>query len=299
MDMDKHTPETEIRKAFRNASLKYHPDKNKSPEAYDIYINLNNDMQILKDPEMRQNYDYYSIRDQIKIDKPTAQGKTQEEYESELQQVKIINSISCVPFYLAWFFISLAYLSKNRRKTKLALILLISSIAAIELTFMIQYMDQRYASIIEMLMPSRWTYKETFTFFRLIIPDIIALVIALFELFVYKGQGEDDEDEEVFYKHNVSEQINIGKNIIQKQRSFINYLNSADTKPTNDLKRQIYDQNLDILKEFKKLTGIEKDLTKKKSAWTFKGFIKFLFLGSFVIGMFTQSTAEITTTIKE
>jgi len=80
MDIDRHTPSSMVRKAFRQASLKYHPDKNKDPEALAIYHSLNDIQEILKDSEKKEYYDYYGVKNYEKIPKPTAMGPSDEEY---------------------------------------------------------------------------------------------------------------------------------------------------------------------------------------------------------------------------
>ncbi len=51
--------EEEIRRAFRRLALQYHPDRNKSPEAEEIFKEINEAYQVLSDPEKRAAYDRY------------------------------------------------------------------------------------------------------------------------------------------------------------------------------------------------------------------------------------------------
>lgn len=46
--MDRNKSEKDIRKSYRAASLKYHPDKNKDPEAVQIFLDLSDNMEVLK-----------------------------------------------------------------------------------------------------------------------------------------------------------------------------------------------------------------------------------------------------------
>ena len=47
----------EIKKAYRNLSLKYHPDKNPSSEATEKYKTINEAYGILGDEEKRKQYE--------------------------------------------------------------------------------------------------------------------------------------------------------------------------------------------------------------------------------------------------
>jgi len=52
--------EKQIRKAYRELSLKYHPDKNKgNPEAEEKFVQLSNAYEVLTDDEKRRIYDQY------------------------------------------------------------------------------------------------------------------------------------------------------------------------------------------------------------------------------------------------
>ena len=53
LGVEKNATEAEIRKAFRNLSIKYHPDRNKSSNAIKYYQNISAAYDLLKDPQRR------------------------------------------------------------------------------------------------------------------------------------------------------------------------------------------------------------------------------------------------------
>ena len=57
LEVPKNASETEIKKAYRALSLKYHPDRNKTPEANTISSKINEAYETLSDPQKRKQYD--------------------------------------------------------------------------------------------------------------------------------------------------------------------------------------------------------------------------------------------------
>ena len=57
LEIPKTASETEIKKAYRTLSLKYHPDRNKTPEANEISSKINEAYETLSDPTKRKQYD--------------------------------------------------------------------------------------------------------------------------------------------------------------------------------------------------------------------------------------------------
>jgi DnaJ-class molecular chaperone len=57
LEVPKNASETEIKKAYRTLSLKYHPDRNKSPDAQSIFQKINEAYETLSDTQKRKQYD--------------------------------------------------------------------------------------------------------------------------------------------------------------------------------------------------------------------------------------------------
>ena len=57
LGVNENASESEIKKAYRTLSLKYHPDRNPSPEASEIMKNLSEAYSTLSDAEERKKYD--------------------------------------------------------------------------------------------------------------------------------------------------------------------------------------------------------------------------------------------------
>jgi DnaJ family protein B protein 4 len=57
LDIPKTASETEIKKAYRSMSLKYHPDRNPSEDATTIFQSINEAYETLIDPVKRKQYD--------------------------------------------------------------------------------------------------------------------------------------------------------------------------------------------------------------------------------------------------
>ena len=53
-----HVDVTEIKKAYRDLALKFHPDKNKQSDAHEKFIEINEAYEILRDEIKRKQYDH-------------------------------------------------------------------------------------------------------------------------------------------------------------------------------------------------------------------------------------------------
>jgi len=61
LGVGKGASEGEIKKAYRNAARKWHPDVNQEPGAKEKFQSINEAYQVLSDPTMRQRYDQFGV----------------------------------------------------------------------------------------------------------------------------------------------------------------------------------------------------------------------------------------------
>jgi len=71
LQVDRYAKKEEIKKAYRKLALQWHPDKNKSSEAHDRFIEINEAYLILSDEEARNKYNveydfYFATKTEIK-----------------------------------------------------------------------------------------------------------------------------------------------------------------------------------------------------------------------------------------
>lgn len=59
LGVDRSASAAEIKKAYRNMALKYHPDKNKEPDAETKFKEINQAYEILSDEQKRKTYDQF------------------------------------------------------------------------------------------------------------------------------------------------------------------------------------------------------------------------------------------------
>ena len=59
LEIGRDASEEDVRKAFRQKALEFHPDRNKDPDAGAKFKEVNEAYQVLTDPERRQRYDRF------------------------------------------------------------------------------------------------------------------------------------------------------------------------------------------------------------------------------------------------
>merc|ERR1719191_542011 len=57
LGLERNATLADIKKAYRQLALKYHPDKNKDPEAVQIFIDVQKAYEVLSDTDLRRKYD--------------------------------------------------------------------------------------------------------------------------------------------------------------------------------------------------------------------------------------------------
>ena len=82
LELEPTATKEEIRKAYRRLALKYHPDKNKSPDAHEKFIAINEAYLLLYDKEARIKYDreyQYYFGQKVRSESTSSQQQRQEE----------------------------------------------------------------------------------------------------------------------------------------------------------------------------------------------------------------------------
>lgn len=86
LEIEPTATKEEIKKAYRRLALKYHPDKNKSPDAHEKFIAINEAYLLLYDNEARAKYDreyQYYFGQKAKAESTGSQQQRHEEKKQE------------------------------------------------------------------------------------------------------------------------------------------------------------------------------------------------------------------------
>lgn len=70
LGVTRHATQEEIRKAFRAKTRKFHPDKNKEPNAEKKWVQINDAYELLKDPVKKARFDNYGLVDESLTEQP-------------------------------------------------------------------------------------------------------------------------------------------------------------------------------------------------------------------------------------
>ena len=79
--VSKEASEIDIKKAYRRLALEFHPDKNKSPNAHDLFVEIVTAYEILSNPTKRAEYDNF-----IKRKPEHKENNRKETYSTEYNQ---------------------------------------------------------------------------------------------------------------------------------------------------------------------------------------------------------------------
>lgn len=81
LNLDRNSNSNDIKKAFRNLALKWHPDKSSAPGAKDIFLQIYEAYEILGNETKRHNYNL--LYDEHFLNKVTIINAKQHQYEYE------------------------------------------------------------------------------------------------------------------------------------------------------------------------------------------------------------------------
>ncbi len=91
LGLSRDASDADIKKAYRKLALKYHPDKNKSPDAEDKFKEVSEAFDVLSDPKKKATYDRFG-EEGLKGGVPTADGSFTEAYTFGRNAHEIFNS---------------------------------------------------------------------------------------------------------------------------------------------------------------------------------------------------------------
>ena len=74
--------QSELKKAFRKASVKYHPDKNPDEDTTELFLEITNANNIIDDPKTRFAYDVY-LQTNFQLEDKIMMGLNHKKMEAE------------------------------------------------------------------------------------------------------------------------------------------------------------------------------------------------------------------------
>ena len=103
---------SELKKAFRKASIKYHPDKNPNLDTTELFIEVKQANDIISDEKMRFAYDVYaqtnwdqedSIMKGLKYSKKMTEDEREKLFWHIINNKRMFQSLlEIFPYYFAW-----------------------------------------------------------------------------------------------------------------------------------------------------------------------------------------------------
>ena len=104
--------ETNLKRGYKEAALKYHPDKNPGIDTTEIFMEVQQAKQILQDPDLKYAYDVFgqtNFQQEETILKGLQHAKKMSEEERMRTFWHIVNNkrmfnalVEIVPYYFAW-----------------------------------------------------------------------------------------------------------------------------------------------------------------------------------------------------
>ena len=196
----------DLKKAFRRASVKYHPDKNPNKDTTDLFIEVKNANDIIGDERMRYAYDVFAQtnwQQEENILKGLRYSKLAPEEQEKLFWHIINNKrmfqsgLEIVPFYASWVMAVILLVNRSYGRTCLALT--VAAVGAFEFFSKLYYGDARFDPLITTalnLFPSTYTLCEALKVLRYGMPLILqALLLMLDNSFDIPSEKPDDPTE--------------------------------------------------------------------------------------------------------
>lgn len=183
---------SELKKAFRAASIKYHPDKNPDDDTTDLFIQVKEANDIIGDEQMRFAYDVYSqtnwdqedtIRKGLKYSKKMTEEEADKLFWHIINNKRMFQSgLEIFPYYFAW--VMAVILLVNRSYGRPFLGAAVAMIGAFEFGAKIYYGDPRFDVFINVgleLLPVNYTLGEALKVLRYGMPLILQLGILMMD----------------------------------------------------------------------------------------------------------------------